>query len=309
MTSPEPRAGPWAGPKAGPWAAGYGQVTTQHAVARGRGFPVPWSQHTGACRVAAEGLSLRPAPWELQGLLQYFRLVEGCLEMVLARERLTGKRYKWIVRARVDAFWRGPAPALSSLNASAYNIPYGNDFSGYNDRFGAGRHWPAEVSMPAPERDGRRRGVQQVLHAQLGEGVQDAVRGEQGGHCAPPHPLLPSSRTACRPRSWATGDPAVPSIASDLDLDGTKCMPCQACNARPNVSLRLRVGRPPCQACALRPSVWAPHESPLLSARAVAFELVRNNACVPACTWPSACPWPLATLPCRHPWPLSLPCS
>lgn len=170
----------------------------------------------------------------LQGLLQYFRLVEGCLEMVLARERVTGRRYKWIVRARVDAFWRGPAPALSTLNASAYNIPYGNDFSGYNDRFGAGRHWPAEVSM-------RRLSVMGAIKAFNKSFMHNsekaykmqfvvnkvAIARHHMPFCVLTHRLPSEILGHC--------DPAVPSIASDLDLDGTKCMPCQACDSRPNV--------------------------------------------------------------------------
>ena len=70
----------------------------------------------------------------LQGIFQYQRLVEGCIPLIRGYERKRGIQFDWIVRTRVDTYWSGPAPPLSSLQPSAYYIPYGTDCMGLNDR-------------------------------------------------------------------------------------------------------------------------------------------------------------------------------
>ncbi|CAI5457687.1 unnamed protein product [Closterium sp. Yama58-4] len=53
------------------------------------------------------------SPSGLQGLLQYFRLVEGCWDTIQSFEATSAApplRYNWIVRARLDSLWTAPAP-------------------------------------------------------------------------------------------------------------------------------------------------------------------------------------------------------
>lgn len=74
----------------------------------------------------------------MQGFLQYFRLVEGCVSMIRDFQAATGTSYSWVVRTRVDGYWAGPPPPLSSLAAAHYTVPQGNHAGGYNDRLGIG---------------------------------------------------------------------------------------------------------------------------------------------------------------------------
>lgn len=79
------------------------------------------------------GLSL-----SVQGILQYMRLVEGCLPLILRHERRHGLRFHWVLRTRVDTYWQRAPPTLSlaHYSPSKYSIPFGTDCSGYNDRHG-----------------------------------------------------------------------------------------------------------------------------------------------------------------------------
>ncbi|CAI5522772.1 unnamed protein product [Closterium sp. Naga37s-1] len=61
-------------------------------------------------------LNWQSSPQGLQGLLQYFRLVEGCWDMIQSFEAMSAQatsapplRYNWIVRARLDSLWTAPA--------------------------------------------------------------------------------------------------------------------------------------------------------------------------------------------------------
>lgn len=82
-----------------------------------------------------------------QGLLQYFRLVEGCVHLVHQYEKQAGVSYAWIIRARLDAFWSAPVPPVHTFQAEAYTIPWGSDWGGYNDRFGIGNRRTSNVAL------------------------------------------------------------------------------------------------------------------------------------------------------------------
>ena len=64
-----------------------------------------------------------------------------CLLDIQAMELAAGLSYRWIVKARPDAFWSGPPPPLASLSTSSITLPGGLDFKGYNDRLALGPRW------------------------------------------------------------------------------------------------------------------------------------------------------------------------
>ncbi|GJP49420.1 hypothetical protein CLOM_g8628 [Closterium sp. NIES-68] len=237
-------------------ARDWARLVQENAVASVRIFP---NSDVDETKYPTGVMYTKDSPSGLQGLLQYFRLVEGCWDMIQSFEATSAReatsaapslRYPWIVRARLDSLWTAPAPipppptlplplplvapaaaadsaagltdgSSKAVGGFAYTVPYGWDWWGLNDRFGAGGREASGVAMRRLralhllERNRMRDlNSERAFKAQLALGNVKVQRANV--------PFCVLSRRTY----WDGCAPTVFSINSSVLLNGAKCRPC-----------------------------------------------------------------------------------